>query len=85
MKQFTYQPKGVCASSMNFSIDGDKIEKVEIIGGCPGNLLGISKMLEQKTIAETIKTFEGVKCGNKQTSCPEQIAFALKQYLEKQE
>ena len=62
MKQFTYRPKGVCSSRMDFTVDGDKIVKVQITGGCPGNLLGISKILEQKTIAETIAAFEGVRC-----------------------
>lgn len=59
MKQFTYRPKGVCSSRMDFTVDGDKIVKVQITGGCPGNLLGISKILEQKTIAETIAALKG--------------------------
>lgn len=80
MKQFVYQPKGVCSKEMRFEMDGDVIRKVTIVGGCPGNLLGISRMLENKSIDEVIKAFEGVRCGAKSTSCPDQIACALKQY-----
>ncbi len=80
MENFVYQPKGVCSKEMRFEMDGDVIRKVTIVGGCPGNLLGISRMLENKQIDEVIKAFEGVRCGAKPTSCPDQIACALKQY-----
>lgn len=80
MENFVYQPKGVCSKEMRFEMDGDVIRKVTIVGGCPGNLLGISRMLENKHVDEVIQAFAGVRCGAKPTSCPDQIACALKQY-----
>lgn len=82
METFVYKPKGVCSQQMRFTIDQDRIDHVEIVGGCAGNLLGISKMLEGKTIEEIITVFDGVKCGRKRTSCPDQIASALREYLQ---
>lgn len=80
MEHYVYRPKGVCSKEMQFEMDGDVIRKVTIVGGCPGNLLGISRMLENKRIEEVIQAFEGVRCGAKPTSCPDQIACALKHY-----
>lgn len=80
METYVYRPKGVCSKEMRFEMDGDIIRKVTIVGGCPGNLLGISRMLENKRIDEVVSAFEGVRCGSKSTSCPDQIAAALKQY-----
>lgn len=80
MKTFVYEPKGVCASKMQFEMDGDRIQSVHIVGGCAGNLLGISRMIQNKTISEVNDAFQGVRCGAKATSCPDQIAKALKAY-----
>ena len=65
---------------MRFDLDQDVIRKVDIVGGCPGNLMGISRILQGKHIDEVIRSFEGVRCGMKPTSCPDQIAQALKEY-----
>lgn len=68
---------------MIFDIDENRIIKnVKIIGGCLGNLLGISKILVGMSIKDVIERFDGVKCGNKPTSCPDQIAQALKQLID---
>ena len=80
MEKFVYKPKGVCSREMHFNMDGDTILSVNIIGGCAGNLLGISKIITNKKISEVISVFEGVQCGNKATSCPDQISEALKAY-----
>ena len=80
MSTFSDKTKGVCSRMMNFEMDGNIIKSVEIIGGCPGNLLGISRILRNKTVDEVIESFEGVTCGGKATSCPDQIACALKEY-----
>ncbi len=80
METFVYQPKGVCSSHMEFEMEGDIIRNVTIVGGCNGNLQGICRILRNKTIAEVLEAFEGVRCGFKATSCPDQIAAALKQY-----
>lgn len=80
MKTFMYRPKGVCSSLMKFEMEGETILHVEIVGGCSGNAKGICNILKNKTIDEVVAAFDGVKCGNKTTSCPEQIATALKEY-----
>ena len=73
METFIYKPQGVCSREMRFEMDGDIIRHVTIVGGCPGNLLGISRILENKTIDEVIDAFCGVRCGGKATSA--QIRF----------
>ena len=71
----------VCSQLMKFAFDGDSIRKVEIVGGCPGNLIGISHLVQGMKITDVIKKFEGIPCAGKPTSCPDQMAQALKQYL----
>ena len=83
METFIYKPKGVCSREMRFTMENDIIRKVTIVGGCPGNLLGISRILENKHINEVIPAFEGVRCGGKSTSCPDQIVKGLQEYASK--
>ena len=83
MKTFEYSPKGVCSSKMIFTIDNNIIKNMKVIGGCPGNLLGIRSLCIDKNIDEVIDKLKGIKCGFKPTSCPDQIAIALEQYKEK--
>lgn len=80
MDSFVYQPKGVCSHKMTFHMEGERIIDVEIEGGCAGNLLGISRLIKNKKISEVMEAFEGVRCGMKPTSCPDQIAKALQEY-----
>lgn len=80
--KYEYKPKGVCSQKMTFELEGEIIQNVDIQGGCPGNLLGISKILKGKNYHEVIEAFEGVKCGVKSTSCPDQIAQALKLHFQ---
>ena len=78
---YVYTPKGTCSRKFTFEIDENNIIKnVEIEGGCPGNLKGISRIIKDMHIDEVIEDFDGVLCGNKPTSCPDQIALALKAY-----
>lgn len=65
---------------MNFEMEEDTICSVQVLGGCSGNLQGICNILKNKSIDEVIEAFDGVECGNKGTSCPDQIATALKEY-----
>ena len=65
---------------MIFDLDGDIIRSVEVIGGCNGNLKGISSLLKGQNVNEIISRLEGITCGPKSTSCPDQIAQALKAY-----
>lgn len=80
METFEYTPKGVCSSKMIFNIENDKVLDVKVIGGCPGNSLGIRELCKGQEIDYIIEKLEGIKCGFKNTSCPDQIATALKEY-----
>lgn len=83
MEKYHYKPVGTCSKEMFFTInDSDIVEDIKVIGGCPGNLLGLSKVCKGKKIDEIIELLSGIKCGNKPTSCPDQIAQALIKYKE---
>lgn len=82
MEIFEYNPKGVCSSKMLFKIENNKIIDLKVIGGCPGNSLGIVSLCKNQDIDYIIDKLNGIKCGFKQTSCPDQIAKALKEYKE---
>ena len=74
----TYRPKGVCSQLMQIDIEDGRIEKVEVVGGCAGNLQGISSLLVGMKVEDAIARLEGIRCGFKTTSCPDQLAKALK-------
>lgn len=74
-----YAPNGVCAKQIFFDLDGDKVTSVKFVGGCSGNAQGISSLVEGMNVDEAISRMEGIRCGNKPTSCPDQLAQALKQ------
>ena len=76
-----YRPKSVCSQLMSIDVEGGKIEKVEVRGGCSGNLQGISALLVGMPVEEAIARLEGIRCGFKPTSCPDQIAQALKKCI----
>lgn len=82
METFTYVPQGVCSNQFVLTVDNEnnKVKNIEIRGGCPGNLLGISHLLKGMDIDDVIEKFSGVPCGLKSTSCPDQIAQALRVY-----
>ena len=83
-ESFVYETSPmVCSQEMRFEIDGDTVKSVEILGGCPGNLIGISKLVAGMKIQDVIRKFDGISCAGKPTSCPDQMAQALKQYLDK--
>jgi uncharacterized protein (TIGR03905 family) len=80
-KVFRFNPQNVCSREMVITYDGDTIVKCVTIGGCPGNTQGVNKLIEGKKIDEVIRELEGIKCpGSKTrlTSCPDQLAQALK-------
>ncbi len=77
-----YITQGTCARKIIFELDGTKIKSVKFEGGCPGNLMGISQMIIGMEAKEVIEKFEGIGCKGKQTSCPDQLAMALKAYIE---
>lgn len=81
--EYVYNPRGVCSIKMIFNIDADIIKSLRIIGGCPGNTVGVSKLVEGKKIDEVIALLKGINCGAKGTSCPDQVAIALEEYKQK--
>ena len=74
-----YRPRGVCSQLIHFELDGDVVKNVQFLGGCNGNLKGISSLVNGMKADDVIARLEGIRCGNKQTSCPDQLACALKQ------
>ena len=74
-----YTPKGVCSQQIHFDITDNKVTNVSFRGGCNGNLQGISRLIEGMDVDEAISRIEGITCGVKSTSCPDQLAQALKE------
>ncbi len=74
-----YKTSGTCSGSIEYEIKEGKVFNVRFIGGCSGNLQGISQLVEGMEVQEVIKKLEGIHCGAKPTSCPDQLAKALRQ------
>ncbi len=74
----TYKTRGVCSQAILFDLDGDVIKKVEFIGGCSGNTQGVARLVEGMKVQDAIARLEGIKCGPRPTSCPDQLAKALR-------
>ena len=78
--RYSYKPSGVCASRIDFEIVNNIIKDMRVIGGCPGNSLGVRALCIGKDIDQVIDKLKGIKCGFRDTSCPDQITKALEQY-----
>ena len=76
--KLNYRPKGVCSQLMQIEVEDGKLVHLNVIGGCNGNLKGIAKLTEGMDIDDVINKLEGIRCGMKKTSCPDQLAQALK-------
>ena len=76
--QYSYKTSGVCSREIIFDVEDNKVKNVQFIGGCNGNLKGISALVEGQDMDEIISRVEGIRCGSKCTSCPDQLAEALK-------
>jgi len=76
---YTYRTKGTCSRSIRFDVEDGKVKNVWFEGGCNGNLQGISKLVDGMSVDEVIEKLSGIKCGFKSTSCPDQLACALKE------
>ena len=83
MDHITYATKGVCSRKIDIDVQDGIIVKVAFLGGCSGNTQGLCALLEGMTVEEAIKRLEGIKCGPRPTSCPDQVATALKEYINK--
>ncbi len=81
---YSYKTEGTCSQQINFELEGGVIKSVEFIGGCPGNLQGITNLVTGMKAEDVISRCEGVQCGYKPTSCPDQLSRALKLALEKE-
>ena len=78
----TYKTKGVCASHIEFEVDeNQKVHNVRFIGGCSGNTQGVASLVEGMDAKEVINRLKGIRCGFKNTSCPDQLAKAIRQAL----
>ena len=80
---FEYKTSGTCSQRILFDIENGKVVNVQFIGGCNGNLKGIAALVEGMDVADVISRLEGTSCGGKPTSCPDQLARALKQACNK--
>lgn len=80
--EYNYKTQGTCSRSINFEIDENGcLKNVKFFGGCAGNLLGIASLVEGMKVEDVIDKLEGIKCGFKSTSCPDQLAKALKKTI----
>ena len=78
---YTYRPKGVCAQMMKIELEDGVIKEVQVLGGCNGNLQGISALVRGMRAEDAIERMKGIRCGFKKTSCPDQLATALEEAL----
>lgn len=82
MKNFTFTPQGVCSRQMMFELDDNgKLHDVQVIGGCPGNLSALSKLLEGYDAKQAVTILKGNQCGKRGTSCMDQFAQAVEKAL----
>ena len=81
--QFEYKTNGTCSQKIFFDIEYGILKNVQFLGGCNGNLKGICSLVEGMNVQEVISRIEGIRCGMKSTSCPDQLATALKEAISK--
>lgn len=80
MKQYTYTTKGTCSRAIEITVNDESIiESVKFIGGCSGNTQGVAALVKGMSVEEAISRLSGIKCGPRPTSCPDQLATALKE------
>ena len=77
----TYTPRGVCSQAFRIEVEDEVIRSVQVVGGCSGNLQGLSALLRGMRVEDAIQRLDGIRCGTKPTSCPDQLAQALKTAL----
>lgn len=79
MRHYEYKTKGTCSQLISLDLDGDVVRNVRFVGGCNGNLQGIGKLVEGMTVREVEEKLTGIRCGMKPTSCPDQLAKAVRE------
>jgi uncharacterized protein (TIGR03905 family) len=75
-----YKTRGVCSKEISFEVEDNKVVKVQFVGGCSGNTQGVSRLVEGMDVDEAIKRLDGIQCGFRPTSCPDQLSQALKEF-----
>ena len=83
--EYTFRPRGVCPSDLTFEVENGKLKHVHFSGGCNGNLKGIAQLVEGMPLEQVRDKLQGIRCGHKATSCPDQLAQAVSQILEANE
>lgn len=83
--QYEFRPSGVCSSKIVLDVDGDTVQQVQFFGGCSGNSQGIGVLVQGMKIDDVIRRLRGIRCGRRNTSCPDQLAQALLLYQSKNE
>ena len=83
MEKITYIPRGVCSRKIDIEIEDGIIISAKYTGGCAGNTQGVAALIAGMSVEEAIKRLSGIRCGFKPTSCPDQLATALKEYIQK--
>ena len=78
----TYQPKGICASKLEFDIENGAVKNIHFLGGCDGNHKGLAALAEGMPVEEAARRLRGITCGARKSSCPDQLAVALEEYLQ---
>ena len=76
-----YKTTGTCSKEIHFELEGDTLKSVKFIGGCDGNLKGITALVTGMKVTDVIAKLEGIECHTKGTSCPDQLARALKEVV----
>lgn len=79
--QYSYKTKGTCSQMIYFDIEDGVVKNVQFLGGCNGNLKGIGSLVEGMKVEDVIARVDGIRCGMKSTSCPDQLAKALKEAM----
>lgn len=82
MAQYKFNPRGVCSAEIDFEVEDGIVKNVKFTRGCNGNTQGIGALVEGMEVTEVIKRLKGIKCGMRNTSCPDQLAVALEKTLE---
>lgn len=80
--KYSYNPQGVCSRKISFEVEDGIVRNVEFTGGCAGNTQGVARLCEGRAVDEVVKILEGIKCGFKSTSCPDQLSIAIKKAME---
>lgn len=84
VKEYVFIPSNVCSREMHIIYDGEIIKDLKVIGGCNGNLKGVSALIKDLSLKDAYEKLKGICCGNKATSCPDQISIALSQIMDKE-